>query len=125
MRRRLLSFYRKYMLEIWFTAALAAAVAFMYLSHIRCFFKAATGVDCMSCGMTRAYISLFSGRISDAFYYHPLFWSVPIVYLVLFFRKKFSARFLAAFTTAVIAVFLGVYFIRLFLMPDSLIYIGL
>lgn len=123
--RKLFDFYRSYILEIWFTAALAAAVFFMYAFDIRCFFKLATGFDCMSCGMTRAYLALFTGNVSSAFYYHPLFWSVPIIYAVLFFRRKFSARFLILFAALTVTVFFAVYIARLFFIPGSLIYIEL
>ena len=37
------------------------------------------GIPCPGCGMTRAWISLFSGDIAKAFYYHPAFFAAAII----------------------------------------------
>ena len=122
--KKLTELYKSYIFEIWMTAALAACVGIMQLLNISCFFKAVTGIDCMSCGMTRAYIALLSGNIAAAFYYHPLFWTVPFIYLVLFFRRKFRPKTLIIIMAAVYLLFLAVYAARMFFLPGSLIYIG-
>lgn len=44
-----------------------------------CIFKAVTGLPCPGCGMTRAFLHLFRGDLEGAFYYHPLFWMVPLL----------------------------------------------
>lgn len=41
-----------------------------------CTFKAATGVPCPSCGLTRAAIALSHGRPVDAFLFNPLMTAV-------------------------------------------------
>ncbi len=121
---RLTGFCRIYLKEILFSALVAFGVAVMYFADIGCFFKSVTGIGCITCGITRAYISLLSGDISAAFYYHPLFLLIVPLYLVLFFRRKFSQRFVMIFALSVIAAFIAVYIARLFFIPDSLIYIG-
>ena len=123
MMKKLLAFYRAYILEIWFTAAFSGLVLLMRLLNIPCFFKAITGIHCISCGLTRAVLSMLSGDFSAAFYYHPLFWSVPIIWLVFFFHKKFSAKALVVFSAVVFAAFAAVYIARMFFIPGSLIYI--
>lgn len=122
--KKLTAFYKSYIIEIRMTAAVAAGVCIMRLLDISCLFKAVTGIDCMSCGMTRAYISLLSGDIKAAFYYHPLFWTVPFIYLVLFFRRKFRPIIFNIIIAAVFLLFSAVYAARMFFMPGSLIYIG-
>ena len=37
------------------------------------------GIPCPGCGMTRAWISLFSGDIAKAFYFHPAFFAAAII----------------------------------------------
>jgi hypothetical protein len=43
------------------------------------------GIPCPSCGMTRAWISCFCGKFSEAFSYNFMFPAVPI--LVLYFYR--------------------------------------
>lgn len=38
-----------------------------------CAFKAATGLPCPVCGLTRAHLALVRGDLRGAFYWHPLF----------------------------------------------------
>lgn len=123
MMKKLSVFLRAYAFEILFTVLFAAAVLVMRLSGIACFFKAITGIHCISCGLTRAVLSMLAGDFSAAFYYHPLFWSVPIIWLVFFFHKKFSAKALVVFSAVVFAAFAAVYIARMFFIPGSLIYI--
>ncbi len=53
-----------------------------------CLFKWIFGLPCPGCGLSRAYLSLLNGQISAAFFYHPLFWLVPIIIGVGVFNKK-------------------------------------
>lgn len=53
-----------------------------------CIFKHLFGVPCPGCGMTRAFIHFFQLDLKGAFYYHPLFWLVPIIFVIIVFRKK-------------------------------------
>lgn len=46
-----------------------------------CPFYNTTGVPCPSCGMTRAYISLFHLDIKGAFFYNPCFILVPFIFV--------------------------------------------
>ena len=42
-----------------------------------CLFHAATGLNCPGCGMTRALVAVFEGRLFDAWSLHPL--SLPLI----------------------------------------------
>lgn len=53
-----------------------------------CIFKHLFGVPCPGCGMTRAFIHFFQFDLKGAFYYHPLFWLVPLIFGIIVFRKK-------------------------------------
>ncbi len=74
-------------------ASILVIIAVMYISKIPCFFKAIFKIDCLGCGMTRAYISLLHLNFEKAFEFHPMFWSVPILlFLYLFDGKLFKQK---------------------------------
>ena len=84
---------------------------------IRKFFK----FPCPACGITRAYVALFSGDITAAFHYHPLFFLLPIVFILVILlltdEKKKSGKFTRLYTVisaVILFLFLILYFIRLF-----------
>lgn len=106
--------------------AVLAVVAIYFVFSILgigCPIKWATGISCAGCGMTRAYLSLLHLDIEHAFIYHPLFWSVPLVLLiiVLHMAGRVSARaanyvkYLAAF------LFIIVYVVRLINPEDTIV----
>lgn len=77
-----------------------------------CIIRNITGLPCPSCGMTRAYFAFFKGDIKTAFFYHPLFWLVPIIFISLTSKKvRNNKPILCSF----IAIFLSVYIIRMIL----------
>ena len=67
-----------------------------------------TGIPCPACGITRACKLFLTGRISDAFIMHPLFW-MPAVFLIKPLRKKW------VIITA-ITIFILVYIVRMAIM---------
>lgn len=95
-----------------------------------CLFRLLTGICCPACGMTRAWTSFLNGDIEKAFYYHPLFWLVIIIPVIILFRKKINERLYNGIMLFFIVLVLGCYFYRLFTnspvvyirIHDSLIY---
>lgn len=86
-----------------------------------CLFKAVIGIPCPTCGMTRAWISFLQGNIILTFFYHPLFWTIPILcgYIVYnkLKEKKENTFVIGAFCIA----FIGVYIVRmLYLFPNTI-----
>ncbi len=63
-------------------------VLIMYILNIPCLFKTVFKIPCPGCGMTRAYISLLHLDFKKAFEYNPMFWSVPILFLLYIFDIK-------------------------------------
>ena len=61
--------------------AVISFIAVIFLNKSICLFINIFGLPCPACGMTRAYISLVHLDTKKAFYYHPLFWSVPLILL--------------------------------------------
>ena len=77
----------------------------------KCPLYAYMGLPCPSCGMTRAWKLLLSGKISDAFLMHPLFWMPPLLLLPMF-RKKWVI-------VGMTVLLLAVYVLRMIMMfPD-------
>ena len=107
------------------TAVLAviAVYAVFYILGIGCPIRWITGISCAGCGMTRAYLSLLHLEIRQAFIYHPLFWTVPMVLLVLLLRKagKLSARTADFVLYFAALLFIILYFVRLFNPADTVV----
>lgn len=84
-----------------------------------CLFKQFLGIPCPGCGLTRAFLAFFQGNWQLALYYHPLFWLVPFIFLVVLFRKKVPLfqKLLQKnwFLWGMVVLFLSVYMGRLFL----------
>lgn len=53
-----------------------------------CINKFFIGVSCPGCGMTRAWLYALRLDFKQAFYYHPLFFCVPLVLLWVLMRNK-------------------------------------
>jgi len=53
-----------------------------------CVFRSITGIPCISCGMSRAWLSALELNFAEAFAYHPMFWSVPVLILYVFFEGR-------------------------------------
>jgi len=103
---------------------LAAILAFNFLGlEYRCAFKALTGIPCPTCGMTRSFLSLLKLDLKSAFYYHPLFWVVPIIAGSFLIKNERIRKYRKAFLVLTVTLFIAVYLLRLFLLSDSLIYL--
>ena len=60
----------------------------LYLLDIGCIFRLMTGIPCPGCGMTRAWLAALRLDFSAAIAYHPLFWAVPIAFVLAFVREE-------------------------------------
>ncbi|NKF07677.1 DUF2752 domain-containing protein [Clostridium gasigenes] len=87
-----------------------------FLTGGECIIKKITGVPCPSCGITRSFYYFVNLDFKQSFYYHPLFWLIPIVLIIviygkkpLFRNKKIEVTFYIIITTLI----LGVYIIRM------------
>lgn len=80
-----------------------------------CVVKRTFGIPCPGCGMTRAWFSLLKGDLIKAFYYHPLFLTVPvfIILLILYIRKTNKYKWVEKAILFICILYIIVYFIRL------------
>lgn len=73
----------------WLIAVGVTVIIFavMIVWGLPCPIKYVTGISCAGCGMTRAVLSAIGGEFSGAFYYHPLWFLLPIVAVILSVAK--------------------------------------
>ncbi len=77
------------------TAIYIAILLVFWAFDIPCFFKEFLGINCPGCGMSRAVLSAVKFDFYRAFSYHPMFWSLPVLYLYfLFGGKVFNKKYL-------------------------------
>ncbi len=77
-----------------------------------CPIKFLTGISCGGCGMSRAWLCALRLDFAGAMEYHPLFWSVIPMVLVIIFGHRFPRLAKVSFAI-IILLFLVVYFIRM------------
>jgi hypothetical protein len=84
-----------------------------------------TGISCPGCGMTRAVLAAMRLQFSQAFYYHPLFGIVPLMFALYLFDYKLKPQHVKYIWIFIIAVFLLVYFIRLIILNHDIVSIDI
>ncbi len=70
------------------TLVFAIVVTVLYLLKTPCAFDFIFGVPCPACGMTRACLSLLKFDIIEAFEYHTLFWTLPVIFALFWFDGR-------------------------------------
>ena len=104
---------RNILIKLGAMASYAVIVYTMYLMNVQCIFIRLFGVRCLGCGMTRAWLAALKGHFCDAFAFHPMFWSVPIIGLFILTDGKV---FKSSFLNKAVLVLLGVGYISVFLL---------
>ena len=66
------------------------------LTGTLCVYEALIGLPCPGCGMTRAWVSVFTGNWNAAFFNHPLFWLPPVIVLVFLYSQMKNPKTSAA-----------------------------
>ena len=104
--------YRIFLISIVFLTLII--VLYIFKIDI-CVSKLVFGVPCPGCGMTRAYVSLLKLNIHDAFFYHPLFFLISIILIVITRHKKINFSQQRIFLYSIVAMFIIVWVIRMFM----------
>lgn len=95
--------------------------AIMHLAGITCPIKYVTGVSCAGCGMTRAYLALLRLDFAGAFYYHPLFWLLPVAGIIFWLRNRIPRQCYRFLFVLIILVYIIVYLYRMFCAGDTVV----
>jgi|LGVF01.2.fsa_nt_gb hypothetical protein len=105
----------------WFILfGLAYMVYFLISSNSGavCLIKMTIGLPCPGCGMTRAVFNLLMFNFKDALFYHPLVLLLPLIFIVLFFKRLRFINILyksKLFWGIILFLFISVYIIRMYL----------
>lgn len=68
--------------KLLFTAGYAAILVVWNLLDLpSCMWVRILGIPCPGCGMTRACLAALRLDFAAAFHFHPMFWSIPLLYL--------------------------------------------
>lgn len=102
-------------------AAIILVYVIFNITGIGCPIKFLTGISCAGCGMTRAWNSVLHLDFVSAFYYHPLFWLVPIALLWIIFKKKINSKIYKIGIGICISLFLIIYLARMINPDDSIV----
>ena len=101
---------KKFIIPLIITGLLIIAA---YVFGIGCPIKYMTGISCPGCGMSRALYSCLKLDFSAAFHYHPLFFMVPVILVLVFFSDKLKPKIKNIIVLIIAVLFIGVYIIRL------------
>lgn len=98
-------------------------VIILSILKISCPIKELFGISCPGCGMTRAVIHGLMFKFDLAFYYHPLWFLLPIIFIVLLlthYKNKMKIFYLTICITSIL--FITVYIYRLFYSDNYIVY---
>lgn len=96
---------------------LVGTIVFIYaVFHflgIGCPIKFVTGISCLGCGMTRAWLSVLRLDLAAAFHYHPLFILPPVAAIVYFTKSKINLKIYKIIMLTIVIAFITIYLYRL------------
>lgn len=90
-----------------------ALYVFLAVLGIGCPIKFLTGISCAGCGMTRGWKALLHLDVQKAFFYHPLFWTPPVIVVLFALKNKINVKIYKACLYIIILAFLIVYLCRI------------
>lgn len=80
-----------------------------------CLWWQTLGLPCPTCGMSRAWLCALHADFAGAFFWHPLFWAIPPLALLLIFAGA-GRRWVQKSLIFCAALFAAVYLIRMVLL---------
>ena len=100
------------------TLGCAALILVRVRLGIGCVFRETFGIPCLTCGMTRAVLAVARLDFLAAFRFHPLFWTLPILYWVVVTElEPFKNARANKITVALLAsAFVGAWIVKLALL---------
>lgn len=108
-----MTFMKKTKEVIALLTGLVIITLFLYLTGIGCPIRFVTGISCPGCGITRAIWAAMHFQFGLAFYYHPLFWVLPMIILLFFFKEHIPEKKQNLFLWLLVFAYLVVYLLRL------------
>ena len=117
-----LDFLKKNISTVIALAVTACIYIIFYLTEAECPIKYLFGISCPGCGMSRALICAIHLDLASAFYYHPHWFALlpVLVILIIFSIKKNKKAFYNTLTCAVILLTVT-YLARLIFSDNSVV----
>lgn len=115
---------KKYLKLLIPLSLIALIYLVFHIVGIGCPIKFITGVSCPGCGMSRACLWLLAGDIGNAFYFHPLFWAVPLFPVLYILREtgKIPKKVYEICIIIICILFLLVWIVRMFSGSDVVVF---
>lgn len=83
---------RFFMERIFPILVVVGVFSIMNIFQIPCVYKTLFGIPCPGCGMSHAVLAALRLDFREAFRQHAMFWSMPLVFLLIFFNGKLFPR---------------------------------
>ncbi len=97
-------------------------ILFLYITGIGCPIKFVSGISCPGCGLTRAWLAFLHLDIKGAFYYHPLFFLVPFIIVLVICKDRVNKRVYNILMCLIIMAYVIIYAIRLLQGSDIVVF---
>lgn len=97
-------------------------ILFLYITGIGCPIRFVSGISCPGCGLTRAWLAFLHLDIKGAFYYHPLFFLVPFVIVLVICKDRVNKRVYNILMCLIIMAYVIIYAIRLLQGSDIVVF---
>lgn len=104
---------KKYKDIIYLVITIVFIYAVFHFVGIGCPIKFVTGISCLGCGMTRAWLSVLRLDLAAAFHYHPLFILPPVAAIVYFTKSKINLKIYKIIMLTIVIAFITIYLYRL------------
>lgn len=104
---------KKYKDDIYLAITIGFIYSVFHLVGIGCPIKFVTGISCLGCGMTRAWLFVLKFDFAAAFHYHPLFILPPVAAIVYFAKSKINLKIYKIFMLTIVIAFITIYLYRL------------
>ena len=115
---------KKYLQPLIPLSVAAVVYIIFHIIGIGCPIKFISGISCPGCGMSRAWMWALLLDFESAFYFHPLFWAVPVFPLLFILNRagKLSDKKYDLCLIIVGALFLTVWLVRMFMGSDIVVF---
>ena len=122
MRRIFIDLWSKYKSEIGVAFGIALLYLFFFAVGITCPIKFVTGISCPGCGMSRALFHAVTGKFQDAFHYHPMWITLPVVGILLpVFKLKRKNKHFSVTLAVFCVLMIAVYVYRMFFLCQDIV----
>ncbi len=104
---------RQFLYRLGLLGLCGALLCLWVAFDLPCLFRYLTGIPCISCGMSRAWLCALRLDLKAAFGYHPMFWSIPVLALLFLLTGAKPARWGKTVYALIALAFVVCYVIRL------------